>query len=203
MTKGQETGRANQKARTRTAIVDAAEALRAENGVPTVAEAADAARVSRATAYRYFPTQEALQVELDSSRVNAPIEKIVASFTSNNAGLRVAALIDAYCDLALGEEAHMRTALRVYQDTWLRGGDNVAAPQVRKGRRMKWLTAALAPLPDLPPAKLARLRAALALCVGADSLVILKDVVGLDHSEANAVLKWVASALLRAGPDDA
>ncbi len=30
-----------------------------------MAEAADAARVSRATAYRYFPTQEALQVELD------------------------------------------------------------------------------------------------------------------------------------------
>ena len=203
MTKSQGTGRANQKARTRAAIVDAAEALRAENGVPSVAEAADAARVSRATAYRYFPTQEALQVELDSSRVNAPIEKIVASFTSNNAGLRVAALIDAYCDLALGEEAHMRTALRVYQDTWLRGGDGVAAPQVRKGRRMKWLTSALAPLPDMPPAKLARLRAALALCVGADSLVILKDVVGLDHSEANAVLKWAASALLRAGPDDA
>jgi AcrR family transcriptional regulator len=99
MTKRQETGRANQKARTRAAIVDAAEALRAENGVPTVAEAADAARVSRATAYRYFPTQEALQVELYSSRVNAPIEKIAASFTSNNAGLRVAALIDAYCDL--------------------------------------------------------------------------------------------------------
>jgi AcrR family transcriptional regulator len=195
-------GRANQRARTRAAIVDAAEALRSENGVPTVAEAADAARVSRATAYRYFPTQEALQVELDSSRVNAPMEKIVASFTSNNAELRLAALIDAYCDLALGEEAHMRTALRVYQDTWLRGG-GVATPPVRKGRRMKWLTAALAPLPNMPPTKLARLRAAISLCVGADSLVILKDVVGLDHFEANAVLKWAASALLKAGLEDA
>ena len=44
-----------------------------------------------------------------------------------------------------------------------------------------------------------RLQAALALTVGADSLVILKDVVGLDDAEANAVLRWAAAALLRAG----
>ena len=64
-------GRVNQKARTRAAIVDAAQALRSASGRPTVAEAADAAKVSRATAYRYFPTQEALQVELEASSVNA------------------------------------------------------------------------------------------------------------------------------------
>ena len=193
-------GRANQKARTRAAIVEAAQSLRAENGVPTVAEAADAARVSRATAYRYFPTQDALQIELESRAVNAPIEDLVAGFTSEDAGLRLAALIDAYCDLALREEAHMRTALRVYQETWLRGG--AMAPKVRQGRRMRWLTAVLAPLSNVPPEKLDLLRTALALCVGADSLVILKDVVGLDHSEANAVLKWVAAALLKSALQD-
>ena len=171
--------------------------------VPTVAEAADAARVSRATAYRYFPTQEALQVELDSSRVNAPIEKIVASFTSNNPGLRVAALIDAYCDLALGEEAHMRTALRVYQDTWLRGGDSVAAPQVRKGRRMKWLADRARPAARHASGAVGPLARRACFVCRRRLLVILKDVVGLDHSEANAVLKWAASALLRAGLDDA
>ena len=196
---GQGPGRANQKARTRAAIVDAAQALRSANGSPTVAEAADAAKVSRATAYRYFPTHEALQVELESRTVNAPIEKLVAGFSSNEAGQRLAALIDAYCDLAIREEAHMRTALRVYQDTWLRGREDGAAPPVRRGRRMEWLAAVLAPLPDMPPAKLARLRAALALTIGADSLVILKDVVGLDHAEANDVLKWAAAALLSAG----
>jgi hypothetical protein len=66
-------------------------------------------------------------------------------------------------------------------------------------RPVEWLTAVLAPLQDVPVARLVRLRAALALTVGADSLVILKDVVGLDHTEASDVLKWAAAALLRAG----
>ena len=195
-------GRVNQKARTRAAIVDAAQALRSATDRPTVAEAADAAKVSRATAYRYFPTQEALQVELEASSVNAPIDELVASFSSNDTGQRLSALIDAYCELALREETHMRTALRVYQDTWLRGRESGAAPQIRRGRRMEWLTAVLASMPDLPPPKLARLRAALALTVGADSIVILKDVVGLEHAEATTVLRWVAAQLLKAGMED-
>ena len=200
---GQGPGRTNQKARTRAAIVDAARALRSASGPPTVAAAADAAKVSRATAYRYFPTQEALQVEVESSTVNAPIEKLVAGFSSGDAGQRLRALIDAYCDLAIREEKHMRTALRVYQDTWLRGHEGGGAPPVRRGRRMEWLAAVLASLPNMPPANLARLRAALALTIGADSIVILKDVVGLDHAEANTVLRWVAAQLLKAGIEDA
>ena len=61
----QDDPRANQKARTRAAIVDAAERLRKTEGeTPTVARAAEEAGVSRATAYRYFPTQEALLVEV-------------------------------------------------------------------------------------------------------------------------------------------
>jgi AcrR family transcriptional regulator len=192
-------GRANQKARTRAAIVDAARRLQTAGGSPTVPEAADAAKVSRATAYRYFPSQEALQVELESLTVNAPIEKLVSGFSSEDVEQRLDALIDGYCDLALREEVHMRTALRVYQDTWLRGREAGAGPRVRRGRRMEWLATALAPLPDMPAARMARLQAALALTFGADSLVVLKDVVGLDHAEANAVLKWAAAALLRAG----
>ena len=50
--------RANQKERTRAALVDAAKALVRAGAPPTVAEAAERARVSRATAYRYFPTQD-------------------------------------------------------------------------------------------------------------------------------------------------
>src|SRR5882757_11321904 len=49
--------RANQKDRTRQAIIDAALEFIEEGVMPSVVEAAERAKVSRATAYRYFPTQ--------------------------------------------------------------------------------------------------------------------------------------------------
>ena len=56
------TGRTKQKARTRAALLDAARALLSEGRTPTVEEAAEAAAISRATAYRYFPNQGELLV---------------------------------------------------------------------------------------------------------------------------------------------
>src|ERR1700712_5586787 len=64
-------GRSAQKRRTRRALVDAAALLVTEGIVPTVAQAAERADVSRATAYRYFPTQGSLLVH-----VSTPLEDL-------------------------------------------------------------------------------------------------------------------------------
>src|SRR5580765_7558891 len=55
--------RVRQTQRTRRALVAAADEIFAEGRVPTVADVAERADVARATAYRYFPTQEALLLE--------------------------------------------------------------------------------------------------------------------------------------------
>ncbi|MEO5634711.1 hypothetical protein [Gaiella sp.] len=57
----------------------------------------------------------------------------------------------------------------------------------------------LEPLADLPDESKRRLQAALALTIGSDSLVIMKDVCRLEDDEALAVLRWAAIAILRAG----
>src|SRR5918999_6249931 len=54
------TGRTRQKARTRAALLGAARELLAAGRTPTVEAAAEAAGISRATAYRYFANQRAL-----------------------------------------------------------------------------------------------------------------------------------------------
>ena len=54
------TGRREQKGRTREALVAATRELMASGVTPTVEEAAATARISRTTAYRYFPNQRAL-----------------------------------------------------------------------------------------------------------------------------------------------
>jgi AcrR family transcriptional regulator len=194
--------RANQKARTRAAIVEAAQLLR-QGGVeaPTVARAAQAAGVSRATAYRYFPTQDALVVELRRvTPMVAPVEALLSSLTLQDVEQRLDLLLETFGPIVLAEEEHLRRALAVYLDTWLRnrrsGSDE--GPTVREGRRMRWLDRVLEPLDDLPDDKRRRLRAALALTLGIDSIVVMKDVCQLDDEEALAVLRWTATTILRA-----
>ncbi|MET0826166.1 MAG: TetR family transcriptional regulator, partial [Acidimicrobiales bacterium] len=56
------TGRTGQKQRTRDALVTAARGLVADGRTPTVEETAEAAGISRTTAYRYFSNQRSLLV---------------------------------------------------------------------------------------------------------------------------------------------
>lgn len=195
----QQDPRANQKARTRTAIIDAARRLQERDPTPTVAAAARAAKVSRATAYRYFPTQQALLIELGAERTYEPVEKLLAAMTSRDAEERLVALIDAYREAFEHDEPRIRMALGVYQDTWLRAHRDGSATslRLRQGRRMRWLDTVLQPL-DLSEDRRQQLKTELALAVGPDSLIILKDVCGLSSTEASATLRRAALALLHA-----
>src|ERR1700716_3535650 len=67
--------RHRQKNRTRKALLSAAAELVRQGREPTVAEVAEVAEVSRATAYRYFPTQESLLVEMRMFAPEGPLEK--------------------------------------------------------------------------------------------------------------------------------
>jgi AcrR family transcriptional regulator len=201
MSSGRQDPRANQKARTRAAIVDAAQRLRAEGGVtPSVAEAASVAGVSRATAYRYFPTQQALELEVaDVSPHVTATEDALADLGTDDVEQRLLTLVDVFNPVALDKQEHFRRALWVYQDTWLRShraGDET--PAVREGRRMRWLDEVLKPLDSLSQDRKERLRAALALTLGPDAVVVLKDVCGLDDEHALDVLRWTAVSILRA-----
>jgi hypothetical protein len=55
---------------------------------------------------------------------------------------------------------------------------------------MRWLDKVIEPLHDLPEEQKERLRAALALTKGPDSISIMKDVCRLEDHEGLAVLRW-------------
>ena len=69
------TGRANQKTRTRRAIIDAATELVRTGSDVTMPEVAKLALVSEATAYRYFPDLESLLDETLEGHVAQPGER--------------------------------------------------------------------------------------------------------------------------------
>lgn len=205
MVSRQEDSRANQKDRTKTAIVEAALKLLREDIEPTIARVAQEARVSRATAYRYFQDQDALLQEVAHLHpAVAAVDELIDNLTAVDVEERLLLLLDTFNPIVLADEVHMRTALQVFQETWLQARRDGAADAddavyVRSRRRMRWLDEVLEPLRDLPDEQLRHLRAALALTLGIDSIVIMKDVCRLDDGEALALLRWAATALLRAG----
>jgi AcrR family transcriptional regulator len=191
----------NQKRRTRAAVVDAAKELLQQGVTPTVAQAAEAALVSRTTAYRYFPTQESLLVELSLNVDVGDLEELVAQpVDAADAPARALEVIEALNRHVLAQEVQYRTAIRVYQDQWLEaaaGGDT--DPLVREGRRGRWLEATLAPLADaVPKADYRRLIHSLSLVMGAEAMVVLRDVCHLDTDDAVGVTDWMARTLLDA-----
>ena len=196
----------NQRNRTRAAIIEAATALLREGRPPTVAEAAERALVSRATAYRYFPTQESLL--LDVANVEAlmkPVEDLVASFPTDDAAQRLAVLVRTMTPALLSDEALIRTGERIYMDTWLANQPDGNHIPVRAGRRMRYIDEALRPLGERlgEPAR-KRLRCALALALGTHAVIAMKDSAGLDDdNEIVATLEWAAGALLRTALHDA
>jgi AcrR family transcriptional regulator len=193
--------RANQKERTRIAIVEAAADMLRGGVMPSVAAAAAAAKVSRATAYRYFPTPESLHIEVAGvSPAFMPVEKLVQKLESHDVEARLAAFLQEINSIAFANEAQMRMALKVYLDTWLGSRNTVKAPPVREGRRMRWLEAVLKPAKrGSTPKQWKRLQAALALTAGPDAMVIMKDVCRMKDAEAQEILQWAARTLLRAG----
>jgi AcrR family transcriptional regulator len=193
--------RANQKRRTRAAIVEAAIALLRAGARPTVADAAEAALVSRATAYRYFPTQETLLTEAAAIGPVESIERLFDDDQSSDAEERVLKLVERFNAIAFEEEAPMRMALRAYLDAWFAAREGGEPDRViREGRRTRWLDTALEPALAGGPKKKRhdRLRAALALTLGIEPIIVMKDVCGLDDAEAQAMLRWTARTLVRA-----
>jgi AcrR family transcriptional regulator len=195
-----ETGRVNQKRRTRVAIVDAAKGLLDQGITPTVAQAAEVALVSRSTAYRYFPTQESLLIEVTVHLDVDEIEQVVtAPVARGQARERTLTVIEMLNRHVFDAEASYRTAMRLYLDLWLAAaaeGDD--APVVREGRRRRWIEDSLAPLRgEVDDERWEHLIAALCVLAGSEAMVVLRDVCRMDTDDALAVTGWAADVLLR------
>lgn len=197
--------RANQKNRTRQAIIEAAVALVEEGVLPSVVEAAERAKVSRATAYRYFPTQQDLHQALVA--LNPTMKEVnaaLAATDSDDPAVRLAALLDAYNPRTLAAEPWARATLRTVLDAWLKANEgDGGSSYYRVPLRLQWVEDVLAPVTDLDEDSRRRLVAALTLVIGLEPIMVLKDVVGLDDEETLDVLSWAAGALLRAGLEKA
>ncbi len=191
-------GRMNQKRRTRAALKAAAAEFVRSGQTPNVAQVAEEALVSKSTAYRYFPSQEALLAEvLLDEAIGPDLEAVYAAAkTPASAADRLDAVVRADHHLVGKHETAFRTALRAMLAPPT--DDRSELPR-RPGNRLRYLAEALVPLDDrLGTERLEHLVMALSMCVGIESVMVMKDICGLTPEAAERVKRWAAAALLEA-----
>ena len=199
----EEFGRTRQKARTRSQLIAAARALiAAGTASPTVEQAAEAASVSRTTAYRYFPSQKALLI---AAHPEIQTSSLLPDEPGDDPVIRLALAIEKFVDLVLESEGQQRTMLRLSLEA---DPDERAGLPLRQGRAISWIEEALSPLGDqLSDHDIHQLVLAIRSVVGIEALAWLTDVARLSREEAVGLMRWSAQALLHAalngGPPDA
>ncbi len=189
--------RTNQKARTRSDLLVSAGALIRAGKRPTVEEAALAAGISKRTAYRYFTSQEHLLADAALETLRPRMDEMMASVsTSDDAHARVASLAIAMRRLAEEYDAELREMIRASLDRSVMPAAN-DAPRQRGGRRLEWIRASIDPLRDtLPAGSFDQLTNCLAVCLGIDALIVLRDVCGVSGEDAEQLMVWMADALV-------
>ncbi|WP_375174291.1 TetR/AcrR family transcriptional regulator [Pseudooceanicola sp.] len=185
--------RKGQKLRTREAILRAARELLSEGQAITVIAAAERAGVSKATAYRYYSDPALLAAEAGLDVSVLPYDKVVAGAEDVRAKLLAISLY--FFDLAIAHEAEFRTFLGLTLAAEISAS---TAPGARRGgRRVSMYFKALEGVGDrLDEVQKAALVRALSMATGAEAMIGLYDVVGVEHDPARATVAEVAEAII-------
>ena len=186
--------RPGQRQRTRKDLLQAASRLLKEGRRPSLDEVAEAASVSRATAYRYFPGMEALLLEA-SLEVAVPEADAILAGVGDDPVTRLEKVDDAITALILANEHTLRTIFIHSLQRASNGGDAA----VRQDRRTPLIEAALAPVRDaFAPGRYDLLVESLALVIGVEPLLVFKDVLLVDDAEARRVKRFMIRGLVEA-----
>jgi AcrR family transcriptional regulator len=190
-------GRTRQKARTRAALVESARALLAEGTVPTVDQAASAASISRATAYRYFPNQRTM---LGAALPEIKASSLLGPDPPADVEQRLELVVRELGRLLVESEGAYRAMLRLSLEAEPADREQLV---LRRGRAIGWIEDALSPLrPTFSPRELRRLAVAIRSAAGIEALVWLTDIAGLSRHQGTELMLWSAKALLRAALEE-
>ncbi|CAN5484514.1 TetR/AcrR family transcriptional regulator [soil metagenome] len=192
----EQTGRVNQKARTREALIAAARELLSQGINPTMEGAAAAASISRTTAYRYFPSLRALLV---ATYPHFEERSLLGPDPPEDPAERLEVVAEAITSRILAHEAEMRAALRMSLE-------GVRPPELpmHQGLRVDWIEDALLPLQgEIAGDQFRRLTYGVAATLGIETFTWLTDIAQLSREEAAAVMSSNASRLLSSALADA
>jgi AcrR family transcriptional regulator len=171
--------------------------IQQDGHIPSVAEVAVRSNVSRATAYRYFPSRSALVTAVIDSSLGP-----VRSFRSQlpDGRERIHELFRSTFPRFKEFEPQLRAAAQLTLEQWaLERAGLLEEEPYRRGHRVRILEHAIEPLArELPPKLRERLHRALSVIYGIEAYMVLKDIWGLPEREIERVALWMADALIDA-----
>lgn len=194
----QQGGRVAQKQRTRQELLRSARELRTAGKVPSVADVADAASISRTTAYRYFPTQELLLAEAVADPL---IDAMRAAIAKADAYADVVDRVDAvFAELAplmIQHEPELRTMLKIALERSLEEAHERHIPLLSAPWVVAW-DRILDPLRrKVTPAKYAVMVRSLGTLLSVETLNVLRDACDLDENATTNAVRAAGRAMVR------
>jgi len=176
--------------------------IRKDGHIPSVAETAVRSKVSRATAYRYFPSRSALVTAVIDSSLG-PVRNHRSELPDARA--RLQELFEQTFPRFKEFEPQLRAAAQLTLEQWAQERAGLLEEEpYRRGYRAAILEHALKPLaPQLPTSIYDRLHRSLSVIYGIEPYVILKDMWGLSDREVERTALWMANALVDAAMREA
>lgn len=163
--------------------------------IPSVAEVAARAGVSRATAYRYFPSRSKL-ISAVVEHSLGPVHTLAA--TNPDGRERIRELFAQTFPRFREYEPQLRAALQLSLEQWAqeRAGKLTEEPY-RRGHRIQILSHAAGPLkPLIGKRRFDRLVRALSVVYGIEAYVVLRDIWGARDKEIESIARWIGDALV-------
>jgi AcrR family transcriptional regulator len=207
MTSQPKQSRPSPRERTRRLLSEAARELLRTGAPLTVQSAAELAGVSRATAYRYFPNNDAVLMHAtmplveDAGQRLQPPEPDTPDDDTSPTGLpeQASTLVRRMGVWAFDHEHELRTLLRLS----LAPERANRVPRRGQTNRDVWISELLEGLPaHVSQAGRERLAVALVPLFGADAVVWSTDIAHVDQETALDVMAWIAATLVQATIDE-
>ena len=176
--------------------------IQTDGHIPSVAETAVRPKVSRATAYRYFPSRSALITAVIDSSLG-PVRTHASDLPGTRE--RLHELFKNTFPRFKEFEPQLRAAAQLALEQWAQERAGLLEEEpYRRGHRVRILEHALEPLaPDLPKPVYDRLHRALSVVYGIEPYVILKDIWGVSDREVERTALWMADAMIDAAMREA
>lgn len=183
--------------RTYILLVNTALDLFEKGAMPSVSDLALEAGVSRATAYRYFPTQS----DLIEATVNASLGPILTwQPQSQNTQQRIDELLTYAFPRMFEHEGVLRAALQASLQQWALGRSSpqeLTDKRLERGNRKDILAMVTTPMKGEYPIEIIdKVVKAFSVIYGSEIFLVLKDIWKLDNEQVTEIAQWMAKAIM-------